>query len=69
MKDIRSKRVGDKLLLAKRCTKTIRMQSICSAGIEKHSLKLLGSLTRTQEKSLQKAQKLVEFGVFLFEGN
>lgn len=51
MKEVHSKKVGDKLLLAKTHTKTVQIMSICSAGIEKHSLKLLGSFTSFSRKS------------------
>lgn len=47
LKEVHSKKVGDILLLAKTRTETVQIVSVCNADIEKCSLKLLGSFTRT----------------------
>lgn len=44
--EVHSKKGDDKLHLAKAQAETVKVVSICSAGREKHSLKLLSSFTR-----------------------
>lgn len=44
--EVHSKKVDDKLHLAKAQTETVKIASICNAGREKRSLKLLTSFTR-----------------------
>lgn len=57
------KKKGDKLFLAKRHAETI--QIVRNAGIDKRSMKPLGSRTRILQKILQKAQELLAPSAFL----
>lgn len=62
--EVHSKKVDDKLCLAKAQTETVKIVSICNAGREKCSLKLLGTFTRASGKSCKGSEILGSCCIF-----